>query len=89
MKLSCALLGLSSFAAARNNWRTMWVADTWLAKTLWNKLNDFGEVLNLEERILAGFPAEVATVDQRFEISIISLMVDHRYILELGWAATK
>merc|ERR1719443_1579361 len=69
MKLSSALLGLSSFATARqlpNNWRNMWVADTWLAKTFMKELNDLGEVLNFEERILTGFPAEVATVDHSF-----------------------
>jgi len=63
MKLSSALLGSSSFAAA--SWRNMWVADTWLAKTFWKKSNDLAEFVS-EERIFTGFLAEVASIDQSF-----------------------
>ena len=67
MKLSCALLGLSSFAAA--SFFDRWPGNTWLYKTFVNKT--FDEVMNFEERILTEFPAAVATFDQRLKTKFL------------------
>ena len=64
MKLSSALLGLTSFAAASEF--DEWSTNTWLAKTFAMKLH---EVINFEESISTELPAAVATVDQRFLFS--------------------
>ena len=59
MKLSSALLGLSSVAAA-SHYDTL--VEKHLAELIEMKVE---EVINIEERILTEIPAAVATYDQR------------------------